>query len=179
MRHHTKDKGDAGLGFIIADLMSNNIQVALPISEHLPFDCIAISENNELKRISVKYRTKNKIGQLHVPLSSSWADRKGTHTKKHKKDDYDAIAIYCPTTKKCYYINMEELKQVDNLNLRIDPTRNNQEKGIKKADNYLNPLRIFAPIAQLEEHQSSKLDVPCSSHGRGTISDSKHILSLI
>lgn len=43
--HHTKDKGDVGLGHVIAVLLENGIQVALPISEHLPFDCIAISED--------------------------------------------------------------------------------------------------------------------------------------
>lgn len=42
MRHHTKDKGDIGLGCVIADLLKHDIQVALPVSEHLPFDLIAI-----------------------------------------------------------------------------------------------------------------------------------------
>jgi hypothetical protein len=96
MRHHTKDKGDAGLGFVIADLLSNRIQVALPISEHLPFDCIAIDEDNNLIRVSVKFRAK-KNGVVSVPLKSSWSDKYGTHTVKHDKKSYDCIAIYCPT----------------------------------------------------------------------------------
>jgi hypothetical protein len=42
MRHHTKDKGDIGLACAMADLVKHDIQVALPMSEHLPFDLIAI-----------------------------------------------------------------------------------------------------------------------------------------
>lgn len=61
--HHTKSKGDSGLGFVIADLLSRGVQVALPISEHLPFDCIAISIGGCLCRLSVKYRKVNKRGR--------------------------------------------------------------------------------------------------------------------
>ncbi len=56
MGHHTKDKGDLGVGFVIADLIRNDIKVALPISEHLPFECIAISPEGGLCRVSVKSR---------------------------------------------------------------------------------------------------------------------------
>ena len=71
MRHHTKDKGDIGLGFVIADLFSHGIQVALPISEHLPFDLIAISEHRKLARVSVKYRTATG-SCLALNLKSFW-----------------------------------------------------------------------------------------------------------
>ena len=51
---NTKNKGDRGVGFVIASLMAQDIHVALPISEHLPFDMIAIKENS-LSRLSVKH----------------------------------------------------------------------------------------------------------------------------
>ena len=55
MNHPTKNKGDIGVAQIIADLMKNGIQVCLPISEHLPFDLIAISPDGHfLKRVQVK-----------------------------------------------------------------------------------------------------------------------------
>ena len=41
-RHRTKDKGDLGVACVITDLMKAGIQVSLPLSEHLPFDLIAI-----------------------------------------------------------------------------------------------------------------------------------------
>ena len=56
VRHHTKDKGDEGLGQVIGDLMSNGVQVAIPLSEHLPFDLIAIGDGGAMRRVQVRYR---------------------------------------------------------------------------------------------------------------------------
>ena len=56
MRHHTKDKDDEGFGQVIADLMTNGIQVALPLSEHLPFDLIAMGEHGAMRRVQVRDR---------------------------------------------------------------------------------------------------------------------------
>src|SRR5438132_8772398 len=56
VRHHTKDKGDEGLGQVIGDLMTNGVQVAVPLSEHLPFDLIAIGEHGAMRRGQVRYR---------------------------------------------------------------------------------------------------------------------------
>lgn len=144
MRHHTKDKGDAGLGFVMADLLANNIQVALPISEHLPFDCIAISEDNRLIRLSVKYR-KIVRGVVSIQLRSIWADRHGTHYKAHDKTAYDVTAIYCPDMKQCYYVRNDEVGEV--ITLRIELPKNNQKKRVLMADRFVSPKRIFAPVA--------------------------------
>jgi hypothetical protein len=97
---------------VIADLLSNGVQVALPISEHLPFDCVAIFETNEMTKLSVKYRKKDKNGIVTVILRSSWSDRNGVHVVKHDKKSYDATAIYCPDTNKCYYIRNDEIGSV-------------------------------------------------------------------
>jgi len=55
VRHHTKDKGDEGLGQVIADLMTHGVRVAVPLSEHLPFDLIAIGEDGAMRRVQVRY----------------------------------------------------------------------------------------------------------------------------
>ena len=141
MRHHTKDKGDSGVGFVVADLLSKNVQVALPISEHLPFDCIAISEDNKLIRLSVKYRTKDKHGAIDVRFRSVWNDRKGTHLKKQDKSLFDATAVYCPDTRKCYYLlNCEAGK---GFVLRVVEPKNCQKESVRLADEYTDPKRMF------------------------------------
>ena len=68
MYHHTKDKGDVGVGFVIVDLMSKGIHVCLPISEHLPFDLIAVYPEGRLSRLSVNYRSVTK-GRIEVGFS--------------------------------------------------------------------------------------------------------------
>src|SRR5207248_5022232 len=81
VRHHTKDKGDEGLGQVIADLMTTGIQVAIPLSEHLPFDLIAIGEDGAMRRVQVRYRASAAARRLRCELISSWADRNGNHKR--------------------------------------------------------------------------------------------------
>ena len=140
-RHPTKDKGDIGVGFVIADLFQHGVQVALPISEHLPFDCIGISSEGILKRVSIKYR-KARQGRLEVRLRSSWADKHGTHTRFHANNDYDVVAIYCPDHQSCYYVRTSEVSG-NTIVLRVEPAKNNQQAGITDAAGFRDPNRMF------------------------------------
>jgi hypothetical protein len=141
VRHHTKDKGDVGLAFVIADLMSQGIQVALPISEHLPFDCIAIAGDGAMSRLSVKYRAAAK-GLLEVRLRSSWSDREGVHSRLHARGDYDALAVYCPEAQGCYYLRVDEVDG-STVVLRFAIPRNGQVAGVRMAEDYREPARLF------------------------------------
>lgn len=85
MKHHTKDKGDKGVGYVIADLLKNGYYVAIPLSEHLPFDLIAINNNGITKKISVKYR-KIIRGLVSVNFNSCYSDSNGFHYKDINKD---------------------------------------------------------------------------------------------
>ena len=134
MRHHTKDKGDKGTGNVIADLLSKGIQVCLPLSEHLPFDLIAVKQDGSLLRVSVKYRTLKK-GSVYVVFSSSYSDSHGVHTKEVDKNLIDLLAIYCPETKEVYYVKPTNFDR--SVTLRIEESKNNQTKGIHFAKDYL------------------------------------------
>ena len=144
MRHHTKDKGDIGLTMVIADLTSKGIQVALPISEHMPFDCIGVSPQNDIARIQVKYLAKRK-GCLNVSLRSTWVDKHGTHVSMHDKNEYEIVAVYCPDNNKCYYINRNEIDG-STFVIRIDETKNKQKKLVHLASDYELPLRAIVPV---------------------------------
>lgn len=155
MRHHTKDKGDSGVGFVIADLLSVGIQVALPISEHLPFDLIAISEDNQLRRLSVKYRAM-KNGKVDVPFRTSWNDRNGTHVKHVDMSKFDATAVFCPDTGICYYVRNDEIESGASVFvLRIEPARNGQKENVRMAELFSSPSRLFASLAQRTERPAS------------------------
>src|SRR5687768_11768930 len=58
--------------------MSNGVQVAIPLSEHLPFDLIAIGEGGAMRRIQVRYRASADAAHLRCELGGWWADRHGT-----------------------------------------------------------------------------------------------------
>lgn len=145
--HPTKIKGDTGLGFIIADLLSKGIQVALPISEHLPFDCIAISSEGRLSRLSVKYRAVDATGRIDVPLRSVWSNSSGCHTRPYDRSEFDAIAVYCPNTKQCYYVHIQEILGT-RLSLRVTEPKQKQ-KTAPLASSFLDVDVIFGEVAEL------------------------------
>ncbi|MBA3743300.1 group I intron-associated PD-(D/E)XK endonuclease [Sporichthya sp.] len=102
VRHHAKDKGDLGVACVITDLMKAGIRAALPMCEHLPFDLIAIAPDGRLSKVSVKFLSISSNGVLKVPGTSGWTDRHGVHKRQHQPGDYDAVAVYCPNTDRCY-----------------------------------------------------------------------------
>lgn len=57
MRHKTKDKGDLAVAKTIAHLLEHNIRCCLPLSEHLPFDLIAVMPDmKSLRRIRAGFQ---------------------------------------------------------------------------------------------------------------------------
>lgn len=113
----TKDKGDVGLTQIIADLTKNDIKIALPMSEHLPFDIIAISNDNKLSRVSVKYSGGDEIATISLRTISS--NSKGYNVKFVNFDDVDAFAVYSPMTNQCYYVHKSQMKTKNAFSIRI------------------------------------------------------------
>ena len=148
MRHHTKDKGDIGLASVMADLLKHGIQVALPVSEHLPFDLIAIHPHGALAKVSVKYRVMTKRGAVTVETRSIWNDRNGTHRRQHDPGEYDAVAVYCPDTDECYYLLASELSP-SGRTLRITSPVNNQITGVCLALRFTDPGRLFDSHSEL------------------------------
>jgi PD-(D/E)XK endonuclease len=151
VRHHTKDKGDDGLGQVIADLMTNGIQVAVPLSEHLPFDLIAIGECGAMRRVQVRYRGSADASLLRCELVGSWADRYGTHKRAFDASAIDALAIYCPFPRTLVYLLANELPSTG-VYLRLSKARNGQVKRTRDAAEYRDPWRMFGAVALSGEH---------------------------
>ncbi len=142
MQHHTKTKGDIGVAKVIADLTCNGIDVCIPLSEHLPFDLIGIDEKGILSRIQVKY-ISGRDGKIALFFRNHYSDKNGYHTKKHDKTMFDSYAIYCPNTDTIYYLRTDELVGKESIALRITPSKNNQTKNVKIANEYANANRMF------------------------------------
>lgn len=111
----------------------------------MPFDCIAINEDGNLARVSVKYR-KLVNGSLAIPLKSSWADKNGSHIRKTNLNHIDGFAVYCPDNKKCYYISIKNLKNIkSSFTLRVDDS-NGIHKNMNMASSFEDPCVLFAPV---------------------------------
>jgi hypothetical protein len=135
MRHHTKQKADIGVAQVIADLYRQGFGVAIPMSEHAPFDLVAY-DDSRLYRLQVKYaRLRN--GRVTGKLRRSWADKDGSHSSKYEVGSFDYLAIYCPETDSCYYIPFKEIAGMTTVDIRVLPSKNKQVKGIRLAKDYI------------------------------------------
>jgi hypothetical protein len=130
--HHTKNKGDLGVLHAKVDLAEKGFDLFLPLTEHQAFDLVAYRDGR-FYRIQVKYR-RVVNGVICVKFHSSWADRHGVHMVLMDKNSVDVVCIYCPDTRRCYYIDPR--RHGISVQLRLAPTRNNQSKGVLLADDY-------------------------------------------
>ena len=146
MAHRTKDKGDLAVAKAIAHLLEHNIHVCLPLSEHLPFDLIAVMPDlTTLKRVQVKYRSDRGTGSLVIKFEANYYDSKHIYTKLVDLEKIDCYAAYNPTTGRMYYLNVTEIPEgTRGMCLRLQPTKNGQQRGIRLARDYEDPQRIAA-----------------------------------
>jgi hypothetical protein len=158
MRHHTKDKGDLAVARVIVDLARAGIRVCLPLSEHLPFDVLAVSPSRgALRRVQVKCATANKRGAAELKLRRTHADRRGTHSTHIRLDETDAFAVFSPETDTVYYVRRDEIpaEVCSVFVLRLTPAKNRQTARTRLASDFEGPRRIFGPVAQWIEPAAS------------------------
>ncbi len=143
--HHTKDKGDMGVAVVIADLVCNGLGVFLPLSEHMPFDLIAVTPEGQTRRVQVKYRSLSKSGTIPVELTTNHSDRHGVHRKPVDLTSFDCFAVYCPESNRVYYVRNEEIPPSNGrlFAVRVRPARNNQQSRVNKASDFEGAWRIF------------------------------------
>ena len=143
--HHTKDKGDLGVCKVIADLIQNGIYSCIPISEHLPFDLVAVSAESELRRIQVKYRSLSRYGTISIDFRNTYSDRNGSHKKAVDRSSFDCYALYCPETDTVYYVRNDEISPSIGMAfaLRVLSAKNNQRHRVNMASDYEGALRVF------------------------------------
>lgn len=131
--HHTKTKGDVALLHAQLDLAEKGFGILLPITEHEAFDLVAY-RGRVFMRVQVKYRRAVR-GRLEVRFATFWADRAGTHKAKIDKDGVDLYCIYCPETRRCYYVDPKAHRE--SITMRIEETRNGQKRGVHDANDFL------------------------------------------
>lgn len=115
-----------GVAKVHADLAEAGYCVLFPASEHTPFD-LAAYRDGIFRRVQVKYRSA-RAGSITVHFRSVWSDRRGTHYVPTDKTDIDLVAIYCPDTDECYYLDPASHGQ--SVTIRVAPPKNNQTKGV-------------------------------------------------
>lgn len=128
----TCEKGITAEMIIAAEAVKRGYKVAFPFGHDWKYDLI-VERNGKLERIQCKYtQSKNGVVAIRCASMSEWVHY------KYKESDIDWIAAYDTQTDKCYFIPSSMLGEGRSLiNLRLSPTKNNQDKGILWAKDYL------------------------------------------
>jgi len=114
-----------------AEFIREGWDVFLPYGEDSPIDLL-IQKNGDYKRIQIK-STLSKEGVLFGRLKSS----NNWQVKKYSKNEIDYFGIYDAKTKQGYLLPIEKVIGMTEITLRIEKTKNNQQKNVRDAKDYL------------------------------------------
>ena len=135
--HHTKTKADIGLTKVITDLTVKGYIPCIPLSEHQPYDIVAIGAGGKAIRLQAKYATLRQNGIVEVRWRRNWADRHGSHTRSYSQEEFDYYAIYCPQKDVVVYVpNSKRCPKV----IRFSDSANHQKKHVHWFRDYLDLL---------------------------------------
>ena len=139
MKHHTKEKGDIGVAKIIADISVKGLKVLTPLSEHMPFDIVAYSvEEDKFYKVQCKYSSKSDNGTINVKLFNSHSTKNGCSSSRYESNSFDVMAVYCPETDCVYYLSSEITDRYKNsIKLRVECARNGQVSDVNLAEKFL------------------------------------------
>jgi hypothetical protein len=131
-----KGKGDLAELKVACDLVERGYMIAFPYGEDNDFDLIVL-RGEKTERVQVKYSAATK-GVIEVRCRShSLTNGKIRRTKHYTADTIDWLAVYEPTTDRCFYIPASELGSGRwMILLRLTPTRNGQLAGVHHAEDY-------------------------------------------
>jgi hypothetical protein len=123
---------------IAADLIRRGYQIAIPYGEDSNFDLILCRDDGTLERVQCKYSESNGVYITARCCSASLTNGKVKVIKRYTAAMIDWLAVYNPTTDRCYYVPATELGGGwREPRLRLQPTLNNQRKLVHSARDYL------------------------------------------
>ena len=132
---HSKAKGNIGEMAVAKDLMLKGYAVFYELGDLSKIDLIA-ENNNKLIKIQVKTTWNTSQGKICANIRSSGPGYTYTYSEK----EIDFIACYAADRDLVLYVPVTEItdKCKTGVTIRLEKTKNNQTKGIRLYENYLN-----------------------------------------
>lgn len=129
------DVGQRTEAAILAELVKRGYRVLLPFGVNQRYD-LAIDTGERFLRVQSKTgRLKN--GCIYFRTASTRANTLRAFTRGYH-GDADLFLVYCPETEQVYALDVDEAAASQAV-LRVDPTANNQARGIRWAAEYELP----------------------------------------
>lgn len=135
MNNSPKVKGEKGQLITIGELAKWDIQIAIPLSDNLPFDFILIV-NDKLFKAQVKTSERkgtNTKGSISFKLTTNNWHKKTE--KKYSEEDID-VMILCDYNN-IYLLDKDDFSGRSSFNIRREPSANNQQKRVNLAEDYV------------------------------------------
>jgi PD-(D/E)XK endonuclease len=165
----TDQKGAIAKAAITAAAVKLGVDVYRPV---LPGRCDLIFDvAGRLLRIQCKWAARDGSVVI-VRCYSTRRTRDGFVKRPYTAEEVDAIVAYCPDLDRCFFLPPSLFANKPYIQLRLSPTRNNQERGVHWANLYAFEAKLGGQgaIAQLGERRAGSAKVTGSSPV-GSISD--------
>src|SRR6266436_5019205 len=135
---NTTKKGEITESVILARLVQLGYECLIPWGHDHRYD-IAIDDDGKLVRIQCKTaRYVEEWGCLEFNTAITYARVGGKpHIRKGYKGEADYFGVYSPDTGKVYLVPVDDVPIGSKARLRLHETKNNQQKGVKWAQDYL------------------------------------------
>jgi hypothetical protein len=156
VKRNTKRVGDISELRVMCDLVRAGYLVSIPFGENHRYDLI-------VERDFVLYRVQVKTGRLRKGVVlfncySSHTHRGGAAARLYT-GEVDYFGIFCPDTDCTYLVPLDEMT-VKVGTLRVAPTQNGQNKGLRWASDYILGKGGHPPL--VEVGTAVHVEVPAS-----------------
>jgi hypothetical protein len=145
------------------------IDVYAPMGDGGRYDLI-FDLVDHLARVQCKWASR--YGDvIVVRCASSRRNREGLVRRPYDASEVDAFAAYCAEVDRCYYLPFGRFRPRSQIQLRLNPSRNNQRMGINWAEDFefgATLARVPGAIAQLGERLDGIQKVAGSSPAGST-----------
>ena len=128
----TKRVGDVAEAQVLAALVRSGYSVSIPFGENNRYDII-LDIGGELSRVQVK-AGRLRDGAIIFNCYSSHSHRGGSSCKSYV-GEVDYFAVYCAQNERVYLVPIADLATKGG-SIRLNPTRNNQGKRVRWAQQY-------------------------------------------
>lgn len=132
---HTIQKGDISVAMLTAKFLRLGYVVMKPISELLRYDLVIDRcGDGQFERVQCKTgRLRN--GSVRFNTSSSLAHHKSGSGRKAYTGEIEVFGVYCPDNDECYIVPVDVVGLVEG-SIRVEPSKNGQQKGVRLADEF-------------------------------------------
>ncbi|HEV2654742.1 MAG TPA: group I intron-associated PD-(D/E)XK endonuclease [Ktedonobacteraceae bacterium] len=136
-KQNHKAIGELSEVILIAKLLEVGYEILTPFGDNRRYDLVIEDADGRFWRIQCKTGRSNGEYIQFTPASLYYHTHAGrtTHGSKNYKDQIDYFAVYCPENREVYLIPVAHAG-VSQMNLRLVPTKNKQEQGVKWAEDY-------------------------------------------